>query len=223
MSMPNGMTYKEFRIGEKGGDMVRLSYASGLFKARKINANDKEEKFGATLIFPKKSKKIVELCKQAVIDCAVAKWGDVAKERLGSGLIKNPILDGGKCINKKTGKLNAGMSDDVFFIRPSSGLEMPPQVIYKSPNVQAKQDEIFSGCYGAAVLNAYWWEHPTQGDGVSFGIKLFQRLAGDPATDRLGGGGPVDAAKYFETVDEDAQGPAPDDAQGSEGSSQLFA
>jgi hypothetical protein len=220
MAMPNGMSYKEFKIGARGGQMVRLSYAASLFKARKINVTDKDEKFSPTLIFKKTDKEIVDLCKQAIIDCAVAKWGDVAKERLKSGLIKNPILDGGKSVNKKTGKLNEGMSDEVFYIRPSSGAEMPPKVIYRSPNIQATLEEVYSGCFGAAVINAYWWEHPTQGDGVSFGIKMFQKLADGPRI----GGGPVDAAKYYEeVVDEDAQGSAPEETHEGAGSAALFA
>lgn len=223
MAMPNGATYTEFKIGSKHGNMVRLSYAGGLFVPRKASETDKVEKYGGTLIFAKTAKDIIDLCKQAVIDCAVAKWGDGAKERLKDESIKNPILDGGGKAgkSKKTGKFNPGMSNDVFFIRANSGLDMPPQVFL--PNKQEvdprTKNKIYSGCYGAAVINAYAWENDKGGLGVSFGIKMFQKLE---EGDRLGGG-PVDPTKYFETVDEDAQGSAPEETQEGAGSGALFA
>jgi hypothetical protein len=74
-------------------------------------------------------------------------------------------------------------------------------VFFRSKLVDATKDEVYSGCYGRAALNAYTWTHSTGGRGVTFNIRMFQKLKDGES---LGGRAPVDVDKWFvETEDTD--------------------
>ena len=160
--------------------VCRLSYANGLFKARAAEAGA-VEKFGATLIFPK------AVALNGAVEAAItAEWGDKGLARAKAGLIRLPFLagDGKEAHNQKTGELNEGLGPDVFFIRATASKEYPPIVRFRDPNIPASEAEVYSGCYGFAVLNAFAWSNPKSGDGVTFGIKYFQKTQEGP---RIGG------------------------------------
>ena len=194
-------------------NICRISFANGLFKPR-ASVEGGALKYGCTLIFPKGDRAHLEKHIAATIQ---AEWGPKGLERAKAGLIKSPFLagDGKEARNKQTGEIHPGFGPDVFFIRVQSTCE--PVVLWKSANVPATEDEVYSGCHGKAVLNCFAWHNAQNGDGVSFGIQMFQRT-GDG--ERLGGGGKVDSSKYFETV-EDA-GPAPDSTKDGAGAAGLF-
>lgn len=180
----------------------RLSFGQGLFKARKAN-DDAKEKYGCTLIFPKG-------CDRTKLDNAVRyviveQWGDAGLVRARQGLIKSPFLagDGKEARNKSTGELHPGMGPDVFFIRPTS--IKAPIVRFRDPNIPASEEEVYSGCFGFAVINAFAWSNPQNGDGVSFGISYFQKLRDG---ERIGGSGGVDPEKWHESIPD--EGPAPE-------------
>jgi hypothetical protein len=207
------MSKKMFRSEDFKTPPCRVSYAQGLFKARASEDGGKE-KFGCTLIFKNEDRAALD---KAVRDCIVGEWGDKGVDMAKNGLIKSPFLagDGKEARNKTTGELHPGMGPEVFFIRPSSIYE--PAVRYRSANVQASPEEVYSGCFGFAVLNVFAWSNPKNGNGVSFGIQYFQKT-GDG--ERLGGGGGVDVNKYFEKI-EDA-GDAPASTQNGQGAAGLF-
>lgn len=191
-----------------------VSFAFNLFKPRKANA-DAAEKYGCTLIFPKS-------CDRSKLDaalkhCIVETWGDKGLERARGGLIRSPFLDGeGKeARNKTTGELHPGMGPDVFFIRVSSNRAVP--VRYTDPNVQATEEEVYSGCVGFAVLNAYAWHNDQNGDGVSFGINYFQKLRDG---ERLAGSGGIDPEQWHEKIA--PAGEAPAETKSGEGAGGLF-
>lgn len=194
----------------------RLSYASSLYKPR-AQSEGGEPKYGCTLIFPKTAR--VELEKQ-VLAAIVEEWGpDKGPQMAKAGLIKSPFLagDGKEARNKKTGEIHPGMGADVFFIRVSSNKDRPPAVRWKDPNTQETEQNVYSGCYGKAVINAYTWDHPANGKGVSFGVHMFQKLRDG---ERLGGSGGVDTDKYFETVED--SGDAPESTRNGDGAAGLF-
>lgn len=178
-----------------------LSFAFGLFKPRK---NDNGvEKWQATLIFPNNCDR--SKMEEAVRHCIVETWGEKGLERAKQGLIKSPFLpgDGKEARNKNTGDLHPGMGPDVFFIRPTSN--KPPVVRYKDPNIPATEEEVYSGCKGFAVLNAFAWNNAQNGDGVSFGIQYFQKTG---EGERLGGSGGVDPEQWHEKIDDTGEAPA---------------
>lgn len=205
---------KMFRTEDFKTPICRVSYAFGLFKARASEDGGKE-KFGCTLIFPNKDRAPLD---EQVKNVIVGEWGDKGLQMAKDGLIKSPFLtgDGKEARNKTTGELHPGLGPDVFFIRPSSIYE--PVVRFRSANVPATEAEVYSGCYGFAVLNAFAWNNAKTGNGVSFGIQFFQKTA---EGERLGGGGgAIDAFKWHEKI-EDA-GDAPEATKSGQGAGGLF-
>jgi len=194
----------------------RLSFAQNLFTPRAQQEGAKK-KYGATLIFPKGGdRSALDKAVKAVI---VEQWGEKGLERAKSGLIKSPFLDGNgkEARNKTTGELHPGMGDDVFFIRVQANEGRPPVVRYKDPNIPATPDEVYSGCYGFAVINAFAWHNDQNGDGVSFGIQYFQKTKDG---ENIGGSGTVDVDKYFEKIDD--EGDAPEETKDGAGAGGLF-
>ena len=194
--------------------LCRVSFAGSLFKPR-AQMEGGVEKYGCTLIFEKS-------CDRSALDTAVknvivAQWGDKGLERAKAGLIKSPFLDGNgkEARNKKTGELHPGFGPDVFFLRVQSIRQ--PVLRYKSEHIPATEEELYSGCYGKAVLNAFAWNNVQNGDGVSFGIQMFQKLQDGES---LGGSGGVDADKWMETIAD--EGAAPESTKGGAGAGGLF-
>ena len=194
--------------------LCRVSFAGSLFTPR-AQQEGATPKYGATLIFEKSVDR--SAMDNAVKNVLIAQWGDKGLERAKAGLIKSPFLDGNgkEARNKKTGELHPGFGPDVFFLRVQS--VRAPTLRYRSEHVPATEDEIYSGCYGKAVLNAFAWTNPQNGDGISFGIQFFQKIKDG---DRLGGGGGVNASSWMETVPD--EGDAPEATRTGAGAGGLF-
>ena len=187
--------------------LCRVSYADGLFKPKSVNGS--EPKYGCTLIFNKTDLPYyMELVKKV----AQLAWPTSGLDRLKNGLIKSPLLmgDGKEARNKETGEIAAGLGPDTFFIRPNATITNPPKVhsFESGPHTQANQADIYSGCYGFAVLSLFPWNHPMSGDGISFGIRMFQKTRDG---DSLGGSAPVDSDKWFVPDTEDSTAKADSD------------
>jgi hypothetical protein len=193
----------------------RLSFAQNLFKPRAAQDGAKT-KYGCTLIFAKEHRAALEKHVAAVIR---EQWGDKGIERAKQGLIKSPFLagDGKEARNKESGELHPGMGPDVFFVRTSANEDRPPVVRYKDPNIPATPEDVYSGCRGFAVINAFAWHNDQNGDGVSFGIQYFQKTEDD---ERIGGSGQVDPEKWFEKIDD--TGDAPEETKTGAGAGGLF-
>jgi hypothetical protein len=195
--------------------MCRLSYAQTLFKARSA-AEGAAKKFGATLIFPKADRAVLE---KYVAEVITAEWGPKGIEKAKAGLIKSPFLagDGKEARNKQSGDLHPGMGPDFFFIRVQAGEERAPWVRWKDKNKQETEETVYSGVFGKAVINCFAWHNAQSGDGVSFGISGFQKHRDG---ERLGGSGGSDPDKWVETIAD--EGDAPDATKNGAGASGLF-
>lgn len=193
----------------------RLSYAQSLFKPRAQEGNIKK-KYGCTLIFPKADRPMLEA---KIAEVIKEQWGDKGFAMAKSGIIKNPILagDGKEARNKTTGDLHPGMGPDVVFVRVQAGEDRAPWVRWKDKNAQETEQTVYSGCYGKAVVNAFAWENPEGGKGVSFGVSGFQKLEDG---ERLGGSGGSDPEKWVETVED--VGEAPEATKSGAGAGGLF-
>jgi hypothetical protein len=202
---------EDFRTPE-----CRLSFAQHLFKPREDSKKGTKQ-YQGTLIFPKTADR--SALEGAVRHCIVETWGERGLERARTGLVRSPFLDGAgkEARSKETGELHEGMGPDVFFLRVAANEQYPPVLRYRSPNIPATPEEIYSGCYGFAVLNAYAWHNAENGDGVSFGIKYFQKLRDG---ERLGGSAGVDPEKWHEKIAD--EGAAPATTQGGAGAAGLF-
>lgn len=205
-----------YRTELKKSPLMRLSYAYGLFNPQKDDKGNPTDKYTVTLILPKSDTAGMKTLQDLVAEVVVGQWGEKGVDRFKKGLIKSPILDGAsKSALDKEGNHKAGMSDDVIFIRP---------ITYRKPKVfnaqvmPAGEDEVKSGYWGFAALNALAWHNPSNGDGISFGIDMFQVTKVDEV---LGGGGGADPDKFFEAV-----GGSDDDTgaqtAGGKGASGLF-
>lgn len=193
-----------------------VSYAFGLFKSRTKTSDDgsTRESWDATLIFPASYRPKLEAEIAKVI---VGEWGEKGIKMAKDGLIKSPILagDGKEARNKETGELHPGMGADKIFIRVQSN--KAPVVRYKDPNIPATEAEVYSGCRGFGVINGFAWYNAKNGNGVSFGIEYFQKTG---EGERIGGSGGVNAADWFEKIDD--TGDAPEETKTGAGAGGLF-
>lgn len=201
-----------------------LGFDRYLFEPEERTSDDgvKSKVYGATFIFPKTvSKSDFE---KAIIDaCISAGWGDQAKVvgMIKAKLIKSPFIegDGKEAHNKKTGDLHPGMGPDVWFIRAGTRVEGGPTVRWKDPNIPASKKDVYAGCTVFAVLNAYTWDNPKNGKGVSFGLQYVQKRA-DGDRHYTGGATAADANKYYEKIED--TGAAPDSTTNGAGAGGLF-
>ena len=219
-----------FRTEDYKTGLSRVSYAQNLFTAREQGKPPNvRRKFGATLIYPNEAMKaktcrtlqgkIVSL-EDIVKEVILGEWGEKGLERAARGLIKSPFLkgDGKEARNKETGDLHPGMGPDVFFIRVQANEDRPPKISSTAVGsfVPATKEDVYSGCYGFPIINAFAWHNDENGDGVSFGIScFFKHSDGDP----LGGsGGGGDPDKWIEKIEDTGDAPA----VGSAGAGGLF-
>ena len=198
-------------------ELCRLSYAQALFKARSQEEGGKK-KFSPTLIFLKSYKQVLEKIVAKVIS---EQWGLEGLKRASKMIIKSPFLagDGKEAHSKKTGDLHPGMGPDVFFVRATANEDRQPYVWFRNPEIREVDDsEVYSGCFGKAVLNAFTWANAAGGEGVSFGISKFQKLK---EGERLGNpSAEADADKWHETIAD--EGPAPETTKNGGGAAGLF-
>lgn len=181
------------------------------------------KEWGATFIYPNSTPKTV--FEKAILEaCVNAKWGseDEIKKLIGAGLIKSPFLkgDGKEARFKKgdkAGELQPGYGPDVWFIRTNT--RIAPPVRFKDPNIQATKEEVYAGCYGFPVLNAYTWDTDS-GKGVTFGLQYFQKLRDGEKLFTGGGGAAVDPNEFFEQIED--TGSAPDETKNGAGAGGLF-
>lgn len=209
---------KEIKTG-----LVRLSYVNDLFTPRS-QEEGKSPKYGCTLLVPKSDTATLNAMQENIIEaCVGAQWGDAAKirEMIQNGIIRLPVLDGDgpQGINKKTSERREGYAGH-FFVRTSSGQEYPPQVFdeYVQKIASGDASRIKSGDFGYAVIQAYSWDHPKNGKGVTFGISGIQKVK---SGDALGGSGGGNAEQFFKPEAVGGES-APDETKGGAGAAGLF-
>src|ERR1700757_973305 len=126
-----------FRSEDFKSPLCRLSYAFGLFKVRAVKGES--PKFGATLIFDKKDRPLLE---QYVRETILGEWKEKGLERAKAGVIRSPFYagDGKEARDSETGEINPGLGPDKFFIRVQAGGDRPPAVRWKDPNRQETEE-----------------------------------------------------------------------------------
>jgi len=177
--------------GEFRSPDCTLAFSDGLFELKSVDG--KKFTYGATLIFPNKDKAFfMPIIKKVILQ----KWGDRGMTMFEKGMIKNPLLDGDgpSAYNKTSGERYNGFDETKFFIRANAQEDAKPHVYWRSKHVQAEKEDIYSGCEGFAILNAYTWENQSGGNGVSFGIRAFQKLRDG---DSLGGRAPFNPDRWI--------------------------
>ena len=182
--------------------LARLAFANGLFEMQTSDSGRKS--WTCSLLFPK----TVDLSAlhNLALEAAKEEWGDKAVGMIKDGIIKSPFLDGdgkqGK--SKKTGEPHAGFPGHTF-IRCTSGEDYRPKLVNQKVLPITSKDELYSGCFGYAVVNAFTWENKENGKGITFGISMFQKAKDGES---LGGGGGGNPDEFFEKIADEGDAPA---------------
>lgn len=194
-----------------------ISFSADLFKPRDRDNGTKS--YGCTILFDKTTS-LADL-QNIALAAAKEEWGDKAEGWIKSGMIKSPFLDGDgpQGISKKTGERHPGYAGRTF-IRCTSGENFKPKVFDRQRNPVMDADGAPSGSQVFAVVNAYTWENPTNGKGISFGISMVQVVKAATGAEVLGGSGGPDPDKFFETIADEGEAPAATKA--GQGAAGLF-
>jgi ssDNA-binding protein len=193
---------------------ARLSFSDGLWEPVSQGTDGSDKKYGCTLIWHKKHR---EALLKPVRQVVHYKWGSKGLVEFDAGRIKCPIFSGTdkQAYSASTGERWAGFDDDCIFIRAKNNDDAPPKIFWRSQHIQATREEVYSGCYGVPILNAYSWEHPTGGRGVTFNINMFRKTRD---AESLGGRRPLtdsEIERWFVEIE-------PEVEQGEEGAGDFF-
>lgn len=197
--------------------LARFSFPNLLKPQTKKKDNGTEtQEYNCVLLFPKSTD--LSVLKNAVAKVAREEWGDKADGWIKDGLIKHPFLDGDgpQGLSKKTGERHAGY-EGTTFIRTSSTRR--PKLVNRKIEPITDEEEIYAGCYGYAVVNAYAWTNDKGGKGISFGINMLQVAK---EGERLGGGGGGDPSQHFEAIPDDGEADKPSSGGKAQQAADLF-
>lgn len=194
--------------------LARIAFADNLFTPQQRDNGKKQ--WGCSLLWPKGVD--LSALHNAALEAAKEEWGDKAAEMIKNEIIKNPFLDGdskqGK--NKQTGEAHAGFPGTTF-IRVISGEEYRPKLVNQKVLPITSKDELFSGCFGYAVVNAFTWENKENGKGISFGVSMIQKAKDG---DRLGGAGGINVEEWADKIEDEGEAPA--ETKTGQGAGGLF-
>lgn len=162
---------------------VRLSFPA-LFEKKPVAKGSDKEKYQASLLIPPD----VDLApfKRALVAALREKFGDKPPKIPAKNF---PIKS---CDDKEL----AGYEDDWHYINTSTNFQ--PTVVDQKKNEILDDSRIFAGCWCRFHLNAYAWDHPQGGKGVSFGLNAVQLVREDERLD-----GRVNADTVFEALEVD--------------------
>lgn len=171
---------------------VRLAFPA-LFEPKPRSKDKPDVKtFQAVLLIPPSVKK--ELFTNAIKAAMIEKWGKV----IPLPASKNPLRD---CAEKPG---LAGYEAGWTYINTHS--KFKPGVVDRLLVPVTDPSKVYPGMWVKAHINAFVWDHPTGGKGVSFGLNAIQLVRDDERLD-----GRVDATALFEPLD------APAPTSGTEG------
>ena len=143
--------------------------------------DEKKAKYSVTMLFPPGTD--ITPLKKLAISAGVAKWGP---DQTKWPKFKHPLFRSGGEEGKKDAP---GYGPGVVFCTAKSGAysrksgqkNSAPGVIGPDKQIIMDPNEIYGGCYGHAKINAYAYEHPIGGKGISFGlISVMKTRDGEP-------------------------------------------
>jgi len=146
---------------------VRISFPA-LFEPRAVARGKEEKKYQASLLLPPD----IEL--KPFLDCIRAAMLDKFGKLLKLPSRSNPIKDCGE-------KDLAGYEDGWHFINVKT--QFQPAVLDQRKQEILDADRVFAGCWCRFHLNAYAWDHPVGGKGVSFSLNAVQLVREDARLD----------------------------------------
>lgn len=143
--------------------LVRLNYAHLTKPTTDMNGN---ERYTAMLTIPKADAKGVKIVKDAI---AAAMADESIKAKIGKGSVRNPLRDGDDPgIDDKSRK-------NCYFLNVSANVDYPPKLFNRDYTECVDKNDIYSGCYGDAVLNLFGYNN-NGNKGIGVGILAFRKL-----------------------------------------------
>ena len=118
---------------------------------------------------------------QAVLQCAIAAFGENAPQLIKAGVIKQPFR---KQLEKAV-KGKEGYSSDETAIFINAASSRPPGVVDRGVNRITNAAEVWGGQRAIGHVNPYAYNHPEGGPGISFGLLNVQIVS--EGTERFGG------------------------------------
>lgn len=180
--MNKGYTTKSGLVVTPKGRMLY----PGLFypSVPKGETDQTKASYQLTLLFPKAADGALLV---AAVDAAiVAKWG-VGPHKFK---IKKPFLK-----TEEQPRFADVAGDYPVMIR--AGNKERPATVFGNMKPCTTEEEVYGGRWATMSLNAFAWDHPTGGKGVSFGLNHVMLLEHDEPM----GGGRVRVEDAFEPVD----------------------
>lgn len=199
---------------KKKNPVVRTPRALGsyvnLVRPRSMEAG-KEPEYGLALLWSK-DQDITEI-KQAILDCAIAKWGPNAATLFQVGKLKTPLKDGNSKVD------DAGSVDPIYKDKLVINARSKTRVEVVDHNMVTQEPStLYSGMYFQAQLQFYAYEYkgpdgkgPVQSRGVGCGLQNLMLVGKGKRID-----GREDAMTAFKDFvpdvmpDMDGEGAAPD-------------
>lgn len=169
---------------------VRLSYVH-VFEPWS-NDPEKEKQYSCTLLIPKTDKTTLNAIEKARKAAIAAKWG----EKVPKGL--KFILHDGDDDEKVDHEKNPECAGHMMM---SVASKTQPGIVDRQVQPIMDSTEVYSGCYARVSINAFAYDHPQGGKGVSFGLNHIMKWEDG---DFLGGRSRAedDFADIAEEVDE---------------------
>ena len=165
----------------------RLLYPS-LFKKQlmKGETDESRAKYGVSILLRDSG---LTAMMEAVNEKIVDKWGADARKKFK---IRMPFIK-----TEEQPRFSELASDFPVLIRTST--KDKPGVVYANMKEcdESSENEVYSGRWGRLTVNAFAYEHPTGGKGVSFGLQHVQLLEHDDVL----AGGRIRVENAFEAVE----------------------
>lgn len=180
---------------------VRLAFPA-LFEPKPVAKGNSTLKYQAVLLIPPSVQlaPFLEACKAAMLD----KFGKIERVKAQN----NPIK---KCEEKELDGYEPGW----HYINVKSNYA--PTVVDQRRQDILDPERIFAGCWIRAAINAFAWDHPQGGKGVSFGLNAVQLVREDARLDGRKG-----ASDLFDEVEVEDDPTATGKGEGEDGGD-LFA
>ena len=188
--MPKNISKKindtEIRVGE-----VRFSYVHVFSPA--LNDKGEPDKYGCTLLIPKTETQMVKLIEDAIeaakLKGKADKWGG----KIPNGDKMNPLHDGDE------DRADRPEYEGMYYLNAKSKTKPGVRILENGSLPEPlDESEFYSGCWGAATVSFYPFNHPAGGKGVGVGLGNVIKTRDD---ERLSGG--VSADKAFADLAED--------------------
>lgn len=140
---------------------VRFSYVH-VFEPRSVGENDKP-KYSVTLLIPKEDKATMAKIK-AAIEVAKANWSSAHN---GAPAPQKTVLHDGDGTRSSDGQPFGTECKGHYVLTASSARK--PVIVYPDKTPLTEPTELYSGCYGKAIINFYCYEVPGN-KGISAGL-----------------------------------------------------